>query len=375
MNLQPAAGRSTAKQTVLISSGPRPSAKRWGRFSRPDQLHRRAQVRRIIKESDDATSIVLVPDSKVSETVRAGQFLTLIAQIDGRAVKRAYSLSELPKSGTLTVTSKRVEGGVMSAYLNTRLREGDWIQFAGPSGDFVLPAQTPAHYVFAAAGSGITPIMAMLEQLLEQEHSRTPITVIYGNRREQDILFRERLDAWSGRYKSLSVRYLLSKPAKDWSGGRGRISADVLRDAAPGTGALYFLCGPDDFNSSLREELVALGVPKQAIASEQFTTLARESRPHPKDPHPVMFRVGGSEREVTVRPGETLLEAGLKAGVALPFSCTMGGCGHCKIKVLDGDVATDAPNCLTEPERQAGYALACCAYPHRQATVTVEEKH
>ena len=361
--------RAETQHLVLISSGPRPSAKRWARFVRPEQLHHRAQVRHVTKETDEATSVVLAPDNGIPDSVRAGQFLTLIAQIDGQTVKRAYSLSKLPRDGTMTVTSKRVEGGVMSAYLNTRLRAGDWIQFAGPSGDFVLPAQAPDHYVFAAAGSGITPIMAMLEQLLEQEHSRTPITLIYGNRREQDILFRERLDALGGRHKNLSIRYLLSKPPKSWRGRVGRIDAAALRDAAPGSAARYYLCGPDGFNRSLRGALVACGVPEQAIASEQFTTLARESRPHPNDPHPVVFRVGGSEREVTVRPGETLLEAGLRAGVALPFSC-----GHCKIKVLDGDVATDAPNCLTEPERQAGYALACCAYPHRQATVTVEEK-
>jgi ring-1,2-phenylacetyl-CoA epoxidase subunit PaaE len=359
--------------SVLISSGVRSSAKRWARFVRPDQLHHRAQVRRIVRESDEAASVVLVSDNAIPESVRAGQFLTLIAQIDGKAVKRAYSLSELPSDGTLTITSKRVEGGVMSTFLNTRLREGDWLQFAGPSGDFVLPQRVPDHYVFAAAGSGITPIMAMLHQLLEREHRTTPITLFYGNRREQDILFRERLDALARRHKNLDIRYVLSKPAKGWEGRRGRIGGDALRDAAAGAAAHYFLCGPDDFNHSLRHQLVALGVPSQAIVSELFTTLARESRPHPKDPHPVLFRVGGSEKEVTVRPGETLLEAGLRAGVALPFSCTMGGCGHCKVKVLDGDVATDAPNCLTEPERQAGYALACCAYPHCQATVIVEE--
>lgn len=318
--------------------------------------------------------MVLAPEDGIPHGVRAGQFLTLIAQIDGRTVKRAYSLSELPKDGTLTITSKRVAGGVMSMYLNARLRAGNWIQFAGPSGDFVLPARTPDYYVFAAAGSGITPIMAMLEQLLDHEHSRRPITVVYGNRREQDILFRSRLDAWADRHENLSIRYWLSKPAKGWSGGVGRIDAGALLDAAPGSAAFYFLCGPGNFNTAVRSELIARGVPAQAIVSEQFTTLARESRPHPKDPHPVLFRVGGSEKEVTVRPGETLLEAGLRASVALPFSCTMGGCGHCKIKVLDGDVATDTPNCLTELERQAGYALACCAYPHRRATVTVEEK-
>lgn len=331
-------------------------------------------MRRVVKETDEAISVVLAPFNEIPDSVRAGQFLTLIAQIDGKAVKRAYSLSELPGDGTLTITSKRVDGGVMSTFLNTRLREGDWLQFAGPSGDFVLPERMPDHYVFAAAGSGITPIMSMLDQLLERDRRTAPITLLYGNRREQDILFRTRLDALARRNRNLDIRYILSKPAKGWDGRCGRIGGEALRDAAPGAAAQYFLCGPDDFNDSLRHQLVALGVPSQSIVSELFTTLARESRPHPKDPHPVMFRVGASEKEVTVRPGETLLEAGLRAGVALPFSCTMGGCGHCKVRVLEGDVATDSPNCLTESERQAGYALACCAYPHRNATVSVEEK-
>lgn len=365
---------AVTQANVLISSGPRQSAKRWIRFARPDKFHHRAQVRRIVRETDEATSVVLAPVNGIPDSVRAGQFLTLIAQIDGQAVKRAYSLSELPSDGTLTITSKRVEGGLMSAFLNTRLHEGDWLQFAGPSGDFVLPQRVPDHYVFAAAGSGITPIMTMLDQLLVRDQRITPITLFYGNRREQDILFRKRLDELARRNQNLDIRYVFSKPTQGSDTRRGRISGDALRDAASGAAAHYFLCGPDDFNDSLRRQLVALGVPSQAIVSELFTTLARESRPHPKDPHPVMFQVGGSQMEVTVRPGETLLEAGLRAGVALPFSCTMGGCGHCKVKVVNGDVATDAPNCLTEPERQAGYALACCAYPHRHATVTVEEK-
>lgn len=354
---------------VLISCGPRASARRWTRAARPDLLHQRAQVRCIVKETDQAVTITLAPVNDLPPDVQAGHFLTLIADIDGRPVKRAYSLSALPRDGTFIVTSKLVAGGVMSTYLNACLREGDWLQFAGPSGDFVLPAQAPDHYMFAAAGSGITPMMAMLEQLLERERRPTPITVFYGNRSEQDILFRKRLDDWATRHEKLRVRYVLSKPAKGWNGDRGRISAEDLRDAASGAAVQYFLCGPNDFNESLRRQLAALGVAQRGIASEQFTTLARESRPHPKEPHPVVFRLDGIEKEVTVRPAETLLEAGLRVGLSLPFSCTMGGCGHCKVKVLSGDVATDTPNCLSEPEHVAGYALACCARPHSRAVI------
>lgn len=157
---------------------------------------------------------------------------------------------------------------------------------------------------------------------------------------------------------------------RNWKGRKGRIGIDQFPAT---TGSHYFLCGPDSFNDTLREALAERGVTAEAISSELFSTLSRASRPHPADPHPVVFRFGDSEKEVTVRPAETLLEAGLRAGVPMQFSCTMGGCGHCKVTVTGGDIATDEPNCLSDPERQAGQALACCAHPHGRAVVTVME--
>lgn len=359
---------------ALISAGSRPSADRWARFVRPDQIYHRARVSRVSKETEHAVSITLSPLNGLPSGISAGQFLTLVADIDGRQVKRAYSLSQLPKDGALTITCKRVEGGVMSGFLSGRLREGDYLQFAGPSGDFVLPSAAPAQYVFAAAGSGITPIVAMLCQLLEVDGCCVPIRLLYGNRHEDDILFRGVLDALAERHHNLTLRYFLTNPDKAWCDRRGRINVDDLCETeATAELGRYFLCGPGSFNDSLHDQLIARGVPARTIATERFITLSRESRPHPNDPHPVLFRFNDSEREVTVRPAETLLEAGLRAGVPLQFSCTMGGCGHCKVKVLSGDVATDAPNCLSESERQAGYALACCAYPHNRAVVSLGE--
>lgn len=363
--------QTAAFHPSLIVAGPRPSASRWTRFVRPEQLYRQARVAAVERQTEDAVSITLAPMDDKPCDAAAGQYLTLIADVNGARIKRAYSLSQLPDQNAFTVTCKAIAGGRMSGHLNSALKAGDLLQFAGPSGEFLLPDSVPAHYAFVAAGSGITPIMAMLEQLLEIDRCRTPITLLFGNRREKDILFRDRLEQLVSAHANLSVSYYLTRPGKRWKGQQGRISAEALPQQ-PGTH--YFLCGPDTFNSSLREALLNLGISSTAISTEQFTQSSDESRPHPADPHPVQFRLAdGSEHEVTVRPGESLLEAGLRGGVPLQFSCTMGGCGHCKVTIETGDVATDEPNCLTESERQAGQTLACCAWPHSKAVVQVAE--
>ena len=355
----------------LIVAGTRPSAARWQRYVRLDQLYRQARVVGLARQTDDAVSLTLAPmDGQPCEAL-AGQYLTLIAEIDGRRVKRAYSLSESADGKTFTITCKEIRNGEMSFHINRHLKEGDLLQFAGPSGDFVVPDPAPAHSVFVAAGSGITPVMAMLEQLLEHDRCGLPITLVYGNRREKDILFRSRLDALAQRHPQLSIRYVLSKPTKRWQGERGRVVAGMLPVLSAGH---YFLCGPDSFNNDLRDGLLQRGIAPTAISVEHFTRSTGESRPHPTEPHPVLFRLpDGSEQEVTVRPGESILEAGLRGSVPLQFSCTMGGCGHCKITVESGDVATDEPNCLSESERQAGQSLACCARPHGRVVVQVPE--
>lgn len=355
----------------LIVSGPRTSAERWSRFVRPDQLYRQARVSGIKKETDDAVSVTLTPMDDQPCIATAGQYLTLITELDNERIKRAYSLSQLPSEHGFTITSKRIDNGRMSGHLNDALKIGDVLQFAGPSGDFVLPQTAPQHYVFAAAGSGITPIMAMLDQLLSIEHSSTQITLLYGNRQEKDILFKPRLDAIANAHKNIVVRYFLTQPPKNWKGDKGRIGIEHFPAAE---NACFFLCGPASFNQNLVTALRAQGVASDAVRIEHFSQITQASRPHPEHPHPVVFQLpNGESREVTVRPSETLLEAGLRTGIPLQFSCTMGGCGHCRVTVSEGDVAVDEPNCLTESERLAGQALACCARPHSRASVTLPE--
>lgn len=361
----------------LIMAGPRASAERWTRFVRADQIHRNARLVEAIRETADARTLVFECMDGQPVVASAGQFMTLQLDIDGQRYKRAYSLSQAPAGNRFAVTVKHVPGGRVSALLNEQLMAGDSVQFNGPSGDFTLPAVSAPHYVFAAAGSGITPVMCMMEALVAAAGKASPgITLVYGNRHANDIIFADRLQALAARHPALKIVHVLSKPARGWKGARGRISADhLLQETGNVTAAHYFLCGPGDFNDSLRASLEAAGIDRTRIHAELFTQGARESRPHPADPHPAEFAMAdGESREVIVRPGESLLEAGLRAGLPLPFSCTMGGCGHCRVTRQSGDIAMDQPNCLTEAEVASGAVLACCAYPHGRVAVSVGER-
>lgn len=363
---------------VLIVDGPRASALRWTRFVRADQMHRNARVVELIQETADTRTLLLECMDGQPVNAKAGQYMTLSLEVEGQRHKRAYSLSRLPEGSRFAVTVKQVPNGQVSAHINQRLAVGDTLQFNGPSGDFILPEAARAAYIFAAAGSGITPVLSMIEALISDSansRSRPEITLLYGNRRQDDIIFKQRLENLAATYPALKIIHVLSKPARGWQGERGRITADHLLENGTGSpDTHFFLCGPGSFNADIRAGLGARNIDNSRIHTEHFTQGIRESRAHPTDPHPAVFTLtSGDTREVIVRPGESLLEAGLRAGLPLQFSCTMGGCGHCKIKRVSGDIAMDAPNCLTDTENEAGQILACCAFPHGRVVVQLTE--
>jgi ferredoxin len=123
--------------------------------------------------------------------------------------------------------------------------------------------------------------------------------------------------------------------------------------------------------AGVRAALLAAGVPAERLHEERFSSPAQRARPGalPRLPQPVSVRVGGQAHEAYVRPGETILEAGLAAGLPLKYSCTLGGCGACKLKLVAGAVACDEPNCLSAAERAAGWVLACVGHPLDSTTL------
>jgi len=275
--------------------------RRWARGSAASKLLR-LKVAEIIEETPSTRTFVFEDKSLA---YRAGQHLTLVERIEGRTVRRCYSFSSSPSAGARpSITVKRVEGGLMSNWLHDHVRVGDVLRASPASGRFTIDDELSGarHCVMVAGGVGITPLLSMAETTL-REDPRARVTLLYGSRSEDEIIFRDRLAALASQFhERLDVRLAL-----------------------------------DD-------------VPEYAEASSVAL---------PASPATLVFRTSGVT--AIARTGTTILEAAEQAGVALPSSCRMGGCGACKVKI-EGRVVAAEPNCLSEQERAENYVLACCSY-------------
>ncbi len=335
----------------------------WARVPRLTTSQMRdVVVEKVIRETADTVSLYLRPEDSSPVHYRTGQFITCCLTIDGEEYRRAYSISDVPARGRLRITIRQVEGGVVSNHVQHRLREGDRFRMLGPSGDFVL-APDMDQCVFIAAGVGITPIRGLAEELVRRSPGHKA-TLIYACRTEQDIIFREELDALAAGHENLALHYVLSRQKKGWQGERGRLTAErlttLLQDADTAQRAHYFVCGPQGFMDMAEATLRGMGVPAARLHSERFLSAHQVRKTLPDTPQTVHFVRSG--KTVTAQPGETLLEAGLRAGVPLSYSCQVGGCGHCRVQVAEGEVVSDEPNCLSPEEYQQGYRLACLSH-------------
>ena len=314
---------------------------------------------------------------------RPGQFLSVDVVIEGERLRRAYSLASACLPGVpVHITVKRIQDGRVSNYLNDTIAVGDKLAVLGPSGNFTVEprAVNARHLLMVAGGSGITPIMSILETVLRVE-SGSRVTLIYGNRSWDDVIFRDRLEALrhelGGR---LLVDHVLERPPEWWTGEQGLLSREVLESRlralnVEDDGMLrYFICGPTPMMDAAHEALQQRGVEANRIAEERFTSPeARSGEAGSGKTELVLISMGGHEQGIQVEAGQTILEAALAAGIDMPFSCAMGGCGACRVRRTDGDIRMEEPNCLSRAEREAGYLLTCVGRPLTQAKIEVED--
>jgi ferredoxin-NADP reductase len=334
------------------------------------------RITRIERETHDCVSIHLADPKNRRIVFVPGQFFTvLVAIAGGEVLRRAYSISSAPDSdgaaAEVTITVKRIAGGHASNHLNDHAREGELLEILGPSGNFTTAPDINLrrHVVLVGGGSGITPLMSIARALLAREPS-THVSLVYGNRREEDIIFRSAIDALAAEHPARFTRRLvLDEPPPGWTGGRGMLDRDNVDrelNALPQPPDLghdsseYYVCGPEGMMAAAREALLGRGVPTSRIREERFSAPARRTAPvTPDAPQPVTIRIEGAERKVLALAGQTLLEAGLAGSLPMPYSCSMGGCGVCKVKLVSGSVASEEPNCLRDEERGEGFVLAC----------------
>ena len=363
--------------------------RRWSEPQRPPAgllAPRPLRVERVVRETADAVSLHVADPSGAPLSFSPGQFLTLVVTLpDGQSLKRAYSLSSIPGEGEgahlARITIKRVAQGQVSNHLNDVAAEGDLIQVLGPSGQFGISPEEAAgkHLLLVGGGSGITPLRSIVEARLADRS--VTATLLFGNRSEPDILFRAEIDVLARSHEGrLSVRYLLESPPPGWTGGVGRldrsvaaaeIEAILTSGLSAGRATEALVCGPTPMMEAVREVLLSLGFPEARIREEQFSSPDRRKAAAPTAAQPITIALAGQRRETIAAAGQTLLEAGLSAGLPMPFSCAMGDCGACKVKLVSGSVAADEPNCLSADEARQGFVLACVSRPTSPVTVEV----
>ena len=347
---------------------------------------RRVRIRECIQETSDAVTLRLESLEGEFPAHRAGQFLTLEVLVGGVPHRRAYSISAA-EGDAMQVSVKRIDGGLVSTYLTREAKAGDTLRVLGPSGNFGFQ-RPPERALILAGGSGITPCISIAETLLRQGAG---VRLVYGSRRWDDILFRERLMTLRRRFEGLEIEFFTEEPSSE--ARLGRLDSATLRAILQGNensdgsspdvkNTPAFVCGPSPMMEAAREVLAELGFAD--VREERFVSARRAASGTTSPSGVVSSEVTEATHRLTIlRRGEnpvealssgTLLETGLAAGVDMPFSCSVGGCAACKVKLVEGSVNHDELSCLSASEKRDGYVLACCAEATSACTIELPAK-
>jgi ring-1,2-phenylacetyl-CoA epoxidase subunit PaaE len=338
-------------------------------------------VAKVKHETRDAIAVTfdLPPQLQDVFQYRQGQHLTLRAMIDGEDVRRSYSICAAVQDDQLRVAIKRVAGGVFSTWANECIRPGVTLDVMPPEGRFNLPLDPDSrrHYLAFAAGSGITPILSIVKTtLLAEPHSR--FTILYGNRASSSVIFRDELAELKDVYmERLNLVYVMSREQQDIDLFNGRITQDKCRQLFQRWLRVEdvdyaFICGPEDMMHGVSAALQEAGMPKERIRIELFAASAvrevREQRSHyaaaARHLTEVTVIMDGSHASFTMdKDKESLLEAGLRAGLDMRYSCKGGVCSTCRCKVVEGTVDMDVNYALEDYEVARGFVLSCQSFP------------
>lgn len=336
------------------------------------------------RETKDALSVSLRISGELQDTFayKSGQHLAVRAIIGGEEIRRTYSISSGPDDPCITLTMKKVPEGLFSAWAHQTLKPGSRLECMAPAGRLVLPdclQDQPRRIIAIAAGSGITPIVSIIEHALASE-PETRVALVYGNRTVDDIIFRERLENAKDRYlQRLQIHHVLSRDAEaDVPLLSGRVDRDKLTAIAqnlrPEPSDVFLLCGPGTLIKECRDALLAMGVQRDQIRFEYFRA-GPESLDQQRKPTvtatpetittgaEVIATLDGTRRTFRVPDGTHIIDAALAAGIKLPYSCKGGMCCTCRAKLVEGEVVMDRNFSLESWEIDAGFVLTCQSRP------------
>lgn len=342
-------------------------------------------VSKIERETPDAVTIHF-PQPKVHKIwYKAGQFITLAVEIEGKKHFRSYSICTSPRlDDTLAITVKRLKGGLVSNFLNDTVQVGDSFNAMRPSGRFFIENSVKFRrkIYLIGGGSGITPLMSILRAVLFNE-PKSEVVLFYANRTREDIIFHEALKKLEKIFPTrLRVFHFISAEKireGNYYPGRFKESTFLPLLKASRKGAenweeeRFYLCGPEGLIRVTRESLKKAGIPDNQVYEEVFFTheTLKIATALSSASHDVKVDFAGQSFQFTVPADTAILEAALQQGIPLPHSCRRGICSTCMGKKITGNLIMAKNEALTDWEVAQGYVLVCQAYP-QDAGVEIE---
>ena len=323
------------------------------------------KITKIVAETTEAKTYFFRPRQKFS--YRAGQFIDLYFSHDDTSRRRSYSLSSNPEDRQYSVTIKRVTDGRFSNLMADRILVGNHLAFAGPFGEFTdpVPEASGQPLIAFAAGSGITPIYSIMKSRLNR--GKANLLLCYSNQNDETTIFQRSL-------VNLTQKDGLDLISFDKSKGNrlypGAIEELVQTRESFVRNAYFLICGPVSYRVMIQDTLSRLGIEKNRIHFESFGDVARvgqsvkslnkiAKKPLPKDARAasIRFATQTGTKVVESFKGESLLDAGLRAGVPIMHSCKSGICGLCKLTCNGGSLVDE------DGTNASGEFLSCRMFP------------
>ena len=298
----------------------------------------------------------------------AGQYINIFTEIDGVRTSRPYSISSSPKQRAYyEITVARIKDGFVSDFFLDDVKVGDRFEANGPAGVFRFqPVFHSRKSLFLAGGSGITPFLSMIREIVDAALDRD-VVMLYGCRSSKAALYDEELRAYSEKYPNFKYHLVVSDEDDSWNGETGFIDRNLIMRLVPDYAErTCYICGPQVMNDFCKKELEELGLPEKQIRREMFGT-RRDIQNELGWPENLtggeVFNVKIGERIIPTKSGESLLTALERSGVRMNVCCRSGECSLCRVKLVDGKVFLSKGVLQRYADEKYGYIHSCKAYP------------
>ena len=322
-----------------------------------------------IEETRSTKTIRLVSKDNYLPPFLAGQYIALFLEVGGIRTSRPYSISSQPNQvGYYDITIRRVENGLVSNFLLDEVKRGDTLISSGPAGNFYFnPLIHKETIVCIAGGSGITPFMSMIREIIECGLDRT-VYLFHGSKTTDDVIFSDEIAHLAQRFENIHYIPVIEEPAGAYAGACGFITHQVLREVLENIDdKSFFICGPQGLYDFCLPQVEDLGVPRRKIKQEMYGAPPNiwEYPGWPADinPHDTFSVNVKNSKQLNAKAGETLLAALEKNEIVVPSLCRSGECSMCRVKILSGKVYQPAGVPVRKSDRQFGYVHSCMAFP------------